>query len=222
LPAPDAPGGAAHRRHYEGGDKSRFANELQEVGFSVFGDHWGVRRRGEKERERGWLVFCEVGGEQRIATMRWQPEGLAGPIALGVVPLGVDRAIITNWLWRLSIEEQSGPNSLGFLVGGLSVLLGRSARFRSFGDLLKALSNEHRPLPAWLSTYSRESVMSIVLDGLARSHRSWSLRDELARHREEHTPGPGGEARRRKSGEAEAGGAIPGARSDAAEGGRQK
>ncbi|HMI81903.1 MAG TPA: hypothetical protein VK480_08975 [Solirubrobacterales bacterium] len=38
---------------------------------------------------------------------------------------------------------------------------------------------------------------------------------------EEHAPGPGGEQWRRSAGEAEAGSAAPGARSDAAEGGRQ-
>jgi transcriptional regulator with XRE-family HTH domain len=44
---------------------------------------------------------------------------------------------------------------------------------------------------------------------------------ELLNQAEEHAPGPGGEEWRRKSAEAGSGSTVPGARSDAAEGGKQ-
>jgi Sigma-70, region 4 len=174
LPPPDAKGGVARRRRFKGGHMHsswvwQIGSALQEGGLDVLGEEWSLRRRGEEQPERGWAVFCEEAGDRRIAAVYGYPGYILRALVLGVIPPSSDDpAAITNWLWRSAIEYQWGPNSLAFLVGGLSVLLEVHARFRSAGALVSAALDTKGRSPAGFPVDRREEVASAVLEALDR------------------------------------------------------
>ncbi|MGN6256973.1 MAG: helix-turn-helix domain-containing protein [Solirubrobacterales bacterium] len=176
VPGPDEKGGVARRTRYKaapltGGWGMAIGKELQEAGLRVFGEDWNISRRYfEFPQQRAWVVFCEEAGQRRIAAVKWRPGILVGPFLLGVIPANCDDpAVITNWLWRIAIEQQWGSNSLAFLVGGLSILLADDTRFRSPDALVSAiLDTEDLPTTEFSIPQPDGAVAAAVLDGLTR------------------------------------------------------